>query len=267
MGLISIKGGGVVAAVAAVLLLQATPATAHARYEGSSPGDGETVGSPPSQVQADFSEPVTSDSYLEVTDPCGEVVSGASEPVADKVTVSMSGSRSGTYSVYYRVQSTVDSHVTDGSFTFTSSGGDPCPGAEPEPRDGGGNDPGENPGGPGDGSEGDDPGSGGSEDTSSDPADTSSDVTTDDESGDIQRSGSGNGKGQGGGNKKGGSGSNGDGGGGGELELSLQNEERERRGPDPWDLPRDGLIAGLLIAAAIGAAGGRIYASIVGPRA
>ena len=235
-----------VAAVAAVLLLQASPAVAHARYEGSDPSDGSSVSSPPSSVQADFSEPVTSDSFLEVTDPCGEIVSGASDPVADKVTVSMSGSRAGTYTVYYRVQSTVDSHVTDGAFTFTSNGGDPCPGSEPEPRGGGGNDPGDDPGddpgGPGDGSGGDDPSSDGGGDTSTGPSDTSSDVSSGDGSGDTQGSSGGN-KGQGGGNKDG-SGSNGEG--GGDVDLALQNEERERRGPDPWDLPRDGLIAGLV---------------------
>ena len=251
-----------VVAVVAILLLQASPAAAHARYEGSDPSDGSSVSSPPSQVQADFSEPVTSDSFLEVTDPCGEVVSGSSEPVADKINVSMSGSRAGTYTVYYRVQSTVDSHVTDGAFTFTSNGGDPCPGAEPEPREEGGNDPGSDPGGPGGDSGSDDPSSGAGGDTSTAPSDTSSEASTDGGSGGTQGSGGGNDKGQGGDNKK--SGSNGQG--SDELELSLQNEERERRGPDPWDLPRDGLIAGLVIAALIGAAGGRIYASIVGPR-
>ena len=248
--------------VVVVLLLQASPAGAHARYEDSSPSNGETVSSPPSQVQADFSEPVTGDSYLEVTDPCGETVSGSSQPVADKISVSMSGSRAGTYTVYYKVQSTVDSHVTDGTFSFTSSGGDPCPGQEP-PGGGGGND--NDPNEPGGGGS-DDPGTGG-DDTSADPSDTSGDVPTGGDPGDDNTStgdAGGNGKRNeenAGNNNKNGSGSNRD-----DVDLALQNDERERQGPDPWDLPRDGLIAGLVIAALIGAAGGRIYASIQGPR-
>ena len=251
-----------VAAVTLVLLLQASPAVAHARYESSTPDEDETVSSPPSEVQVNFTEAVESDSYLEVTDACGAVVSGDSRVLADTITVSMSGTHAGTYTVYYRLQS-IDSHVTDGSFTFSSSGGDPCPGEEPPTtKSGGGGNVGDDPAGPGGGSGGDDPSSGGGGDTSVDTTDTSSDVSSGGGSGDTQASGGGNGKGQGGGNNKDGSGSNG---GGGEVELALENEN-ERRGPDPWDLPRDGLIAGLVIAALIGAAGGRIYASIVGPR-
>lgn len=243
-----------------VLLSLAAPASAHARYESSNPADGSSVARPPGEVQADFSEPVTSDSYMEITDPCGQVVSGDSRPVADKVNVSMSGSRSGTYRVYYRVQSSVDSHVTDGTFTFTSSGGDPCPGEEPP---GGGGTGGDDPSDPGNGGS-DDSGSGGGGDSPSDggdaPVDTASETSSDepaaDGAGDQNHAKHRDGDKKQGGKERGAR----------NVELSLQSEARERKGPDPWDLPRGGLIAGLVIAALIGAAGGRIYASIIGPR-
>jgi methionine-rich copper-binding protein CopC len=246
-----------------VLLALAAPVSAHARYEGSTPADGERLASPPSEVQADFSEPVTADSYLEVRDPCGAVVSGDSEPVADRITVPMSGTHVGTYTVYYVVQSSVDPHVTDGSFTFTSSGGDPCPGEESlgggtgggreEPRggDGGSDDRGNQT-------------SEGSVDTSDSGTDTTSADATSTETGsgssgvhDRSNKDRGNKSDAGSERSKG----------AGDVPLSLQRQERERKGPDPWDLPRDGLVAGLVIAALIGAAGGRIYASIIGPHA
>lgn len=250
----------------ALLLLQVAPAGAHAYYESSNPADGSTVGSPPSQVQADFSEPVTSDSYMEVTDPCGDVVSGGSSPVADKISVAMSGTRAGTYSVFFSVQSSVDSHVTEGSFTFTSSGGDACPGAEPPPGGGGGGD--DPP--PGGGGGGDDPppgGGGGSDGPSDQPADTSGDSN---EGVDTNPASPGGGSdhaaGHGGSRSHGGRAGKNRAASGGSRNLEVASGERERREPDPWDLPAGGLVAGLSIAALIGAAGGRIYAGIMGPR-
>jgi methionine-rich copper-binding protein CopC len=247
-----------------LLVLQASPAAAHARFEASTPGDGQTVSSPPSQVDADFSEPVTSDSFLEVTDPCGNVVSGSSRPVADKVSVSMSGTRAGTYSVFFRVQSSVDSHVTEGSFSFASSGGDPCPGEEPPGGSGGGNDNTNEPSGGGSGRSDDDnsdPGSPGGDDPAAptDDSGTSTDTTS-------TTGGNGGGGGERGG-KGGSGGGRGNEGGGDGVRLAVDEGEKRRRGPDPWDLPMDGLLIALGIAALIGAAGGRIYASIMGPRA
>lgn len=245
-----------------LLLLQAGPASAHARYESSNPADGATVSSPPSQVQADFSEPVTSDSYLQVTDPCGEIVSGPSSPTADKVTVSMNGSAAGRYTVYFRVQSSIDSHTTDGTFSFTSSGGDPCAGQEPLS---GGNE-----GGNGNSREtrdsdgGDNGGSGGgAETTSSDPSDTvvddpAADLSEGSRGGEDRRADHSGHKRGGKRNKNGGR---------DEVSLSL-DRAAEREQPKPWEgLPAGGVIAALIISALIGAAGGRIYASIMGPRA
>lgn len=131
-----------------LLSLSVAPAAyAHAAYESSDPGNQSTVSSPPSRVTADFTEPVVDESRLEVFDPCGsQVDSGDSFVAADRITVSMSADKQGTYMVRFSVISAVDSHPTNGEFTFTSTGGAPCPGEEPEGEEptgggGGGNDP------------------------------------------------------------------------------------------------------------------------------
>jgi methionine-rich copper-binding protein CopC len=123
-------------------LLFWAPAYAHAAYESSDPADGATVSNPPSRVTAEFTEPVVDDSTLEVYDPCGtRVDNGDSLVAADRITVSMSADKQGTYRVHFSVVSSVDGHPTSGDFGFTSSGGSPCPGeesAEEEPSEGSG---------------------------------------------------------------------------------------------------------------------------------
>ena len=113
-------------------LLLVPAAHAHAAYESSDPGNGTTVSSPPGRVTAEFTEPVVDDSRLEVYDPCGtRVDNGDSFVAADRITVSMSADKQGTYRVHFSVVSSVDGHPTSGDFDFTSSGGSPCPGEEP----------------------------------------------------------------------------------------------------------------------------------------
>lgn len=114
-------------------VLFATYAGAHAAYESSDPANDSTVSSPPSRVTAEFTEPVVDGSYLAVYDPCGaRVDNGDSLVAADRITVSMSADKQGRYRVTFKVVSSVDGHPTSGEFGFTSSGGSPCPGAEPE---------------------------------------------------------------------------------------------------------------------------------------
>ena len=116
-----------------LLTLLPTKAQAHAAYEASDPGNGATVSSPPQRVTADFTEPVIDDSTLEIFDPCGaQVDNGDSVVAADRVTVTMSGDKGGTYTVVFAVVSSVDGHPTNGEFEFSSSGGAPCPSDEPE---------------------------------------------------------------------------------------------------------------------------------------
>ena len=105
------------------------PALAHAAYEGSDPDNGSTVSEPPSRVIADFTERLSADnSKLSIFDPCGAQVDGGDSLIAnDRMTVSMSANKRGTYVVRFEALSDVDGHLTQGQFSFTSSGGEPCP--------------------------------------------------------------------------------------------------------------------------------------------
>lgn len=114
------------------------PASAHAAYEDSTPRDGETVSSPPDRVIVDFTERIIPESTLSVSDPCGaEVDNNDSVVVNDRITISMSADKQGTYTVRFAVQSAVDGHNTQGQFTFTSSSGSACDSGrqEAEPDD------------------------------------------------------------------------------------------------------------------------------------
>lgn len=241
---------------AAFVAMFAPPVVAHAVYESSNPPDGGTVSSPPSQVSAEFSEPLIPDSSsMDVTDPCGRGVGGGTTVVGETMTVSMSGGAKGTYVVSWRAHSSVDGHVTEGDFSFTSTGGEPCPGEE-EPKEeqpqeeqerdaGSGSDP----------SGGEQPSGGGGSDSGSD------DNTARD--GNVRgdgRDGSAN---------------------GGDKRGSRNNEKsdassdsssnvaapvpvaEESKMPSALEgLPIDGVIMTLLVSALIGAAGGKIYVSL-----
>lgn len=247
-------------AAAAVILAAAAPAVlAHAAYKSSNPADKSTVASPPGQVTAEFTEPLTDSSSMSVFDPCGQQVdNGDSNPNGYNMSVSMSGDKAGTYTVEFKAQSALDSHVTSGAFTFTSSGGDPCPGSEPpptqkpQPRDGGSG---------GGGGGGDDP--------------APQDPTTPSSSG---GSGGAAATGGGGGPKaNGNAGSDGaarnprrdrsSGGGGVRETVAIQNTGTTAPAdePAPWDLPLGGVVLALALCVMIGAAGGRVYAGIVAP--
>lgn len=115
--------------IALLIAALTSPAFAHAAYEGSDPNDGSTVSQPPSRVIADFTERLNPDaSSLSVYDPCGNQVDQQDSLIAnDRITVSMSADKQGTYVVRFEVLSAVDGHPTSGEFSFTSSGGNPCP--------------------------------------------------------------------------------------------------------------------------------------------
>lgn len=124
---------------AALLLciISAPAAQAHAAYESSDPDNGSTVSSPPSRVIANFTERLVEGSRLDVYDPCGDKVdNGDSLVVGDQITVSMSGDKQGRYTVRFDVVSAVDSHPTNGAFAFTSSGGAACASAAEEQEEG-----------------------------------------------------------------------------------------------------------------------------------
>ena len=129
-------------AATAFVLLMSVPAFGHAAYESSEPADDSTISSSPSEVTAEFTEPLSEPSYMDVTDPCGRDVGGETNISADTMTVQMSGEAQGEYVVEYRAHSAIDPHVTTGEFQFTVTNGKPCPGEEEEEAAGsaGGND-------------------------------------------------------------------------------------------------------------------------------
>ena len=241
------------------------PAFAHAAYESSDPANGSSVSSPPSRVMATFTEPVVEGSRLDVYDPCGDKVDNGDSLVAgDQITISMSADKQGEYTVSFDVVSAVDSHNTKGEFSFTSSGGALCAGEvqeeEPEApssRSQGG-------GGSGGGESGSQPGPGTvvSESTGSDPSAGTGASTS-------------------------GAGGGGDGRQGTRLasdqgddkpSFTARNRPRarvpniqpiaasaEEQQSDILDgVPLSSFAMGLVLAAVIGAAGGKIYAGIMG---
>ena len=252
--------------VAALVLATAPAALAHAAYKDSPPADGETVASPPSQITAEFTEPMTDSSWLKVFDPCGNQVDNNDSQVSTStMTVSMSADKAGEYTVEFAAQS-VDTHVTYGSFSFTASDGALCPDEEPEdPRDGGGGDGGGGSGGGGGGSgSGSGAGSGsGSEATSP-------------ETGGPMASGGGDGGSRGKGahaqhrkqaskKKSGDPGPSAQGRRKDREPVPFENTGDRAPGPSPWDLPMGGVVMALALCVMIGAAGGRVYAGIVAP--
>jgi methionine-rich copper-binding protein CopC len=126
------------AIVGLLLLVSAGPASAHAAYKDSNPPDEGTVSMPPSEVWAEFTEPLIGDSTLQIFDPCGDRVdAGDYQVVLTRITVSMSSDKQGTFTANWAVISDTDGHPTSGTFTFTSTGGAACPGQAEEPADDG----------------------------------------------------------------------------------------------------------------------------------
>lgn len=234
------------------LVALAGPAYAHAAYKSSEPADRSSVSSPPSRVTAEFTEPLADGSYLQVTDPCGSRVDGGDVSIVGyEMSVSMSGSRSGTYTVFYKALSQLDPHVVEGTFTFNVTSGPACSSAAEEPPP----------------SEGDAP------DRS-----RATEQSSSEEPGAVFAQGN-------------------SGGGGGNASSTEARSERSGpaagssrppgRPPTSAKVPNiaadggtdeeqrsvyDGIPMGtfavsLLLAAVIGAAGGKIYAGIMGPRA
>ncbi|HJR45255.1 MAG TPA: copper resistance CopC family protein [Actinomycetota bacterium] len=237
--------------VPALLAAGATAAWGHAAYKDSDPADREKVSSAPSRVTAEFTEPLAEGSYLRVTDPCGSRVdAGDVEIVGYEMSVSMSGSTGGTYVVSYRAFSRLDPHVTQGDFTFTVSEGPACAGATVEQ-------PGQTE--PESGSE-----PPASSETSSEEAVEAASTAGRESSGPVSRR-----------EERRSEGSTA----GSDRPFRLRGQRavvpniqaaaaRDEEQESVWDgIPTASFVTGLLLAAIIGAAGGKIYAGIMGPRA
>lgn len=234
----------------ALVLVPASVASAHADYRGSDPADGETVSSPPTSVTAEFTEPPADGSSLQIFDPCGQRVDAGDYRYQgmpfNTVTVSMSADKAGEYEAVWTVVSAADAHTTRGRFNFSSSGGGPCPGTE---------------GGKDEKAESDDgqassSGDGASDPSQSGPVSAAGDAGSQDDENDGKRQKKKN-KAKDATERTETPASE-------QIELT-QSEVPGEESPTE-DLPLDWLIVGLSISALIGAAAGRIYAGIRGPR-
>ena len=106
--------------LAAVLFVATGPAGAHAFLEHSSPGAGAILTASPKVVTLDFSEqlePAFSDTI--VSDSTRHAVTSASAKVAEqRMSLALPDLKPGKYRVTWHAVS-VDTHRTQGSFTFT----------------------------------------------------------------------------------------------------------------------------------------------------
>jgi len=108
------------AAVALLMMFAAvTPAFGHAHLSKAIPGAGATV-SAPSEVQLTFTEPLEpAFSSIELRDAAGKTVQTEKVQVKDNVMrLPLKSLPAGRYTVKWRVLS-VDTHKTDGNFSFT----------------------------------------------------------------------------------------------------------------------------------------------------
>ncbi|MFD7300625.1 copper resistance CopC/CopD family protein [Streptomyces pharetrae] len=127
-------------AVAAALLADAAPASAHAALTSSDPRQGAVVGQAPEQISLTFSETVAlSDDALRVLDPKGgRADTGEARGTGATYTVKLRpGLPDGTYTVSYQVVS-ADSHPVAGAFTFSIGAPSATTVSVPEATAGGG---------------------------------------------------------------------------------------------------------------------------------
>lgn len=232
-------------AILSVLVVPSV-AWAHAAYKDSDPKDEATVASPPSSVWAEYTEPLQDGSNLEVYDPCGTRVDNDDTSItAYRMEVTMSADKAGTYSVRWVAASAVDPHVTRGTFTFSVTDGDTCDVAT-APED--------------DGQQRGNTSRGNNSASSVDTADAGAATTDRRERSQTERAQGPNARERAGARQNAAAVND-------TGLVQAQDTESEVGSDGIWDgIPMDGFALALAIAAAIGAAGGRIYANIMGPR-
>lgn len=226
-------------------------AQAHPAYKDSSPQAGASVGTPPSELWVEFTERIEGGSVT-ITDPCGDRADHGEDEMnltSDRLTTGMHGDKAGTYVVQWSVLGS-DGHNTRGEFTFTSSGGAACPGTkEPDPEP----DPEREPRAKREGSQprtgsddGSDPDDDATEQRAGDRRSPEDETQQERDREPRNRSRA-------------------------ERRLEVQAQSPAETNETPvksiWDgIPMGDFLIALSVAALIGAAGGRIYAGIVGPR-
>ena len=102
-----------------LLLIATAEASAHATLDHAEPRVGNKVATPPREVTLWFTQKLEpAFSTITVTDPAGKRVdTGKASVDGSRMSVSLRPGGSGIYHVKWHVLS-VDSHATDGSFTF-----------------------------------------------------------------------------------------------------------------------------------------------------
>ena len=105
--------------ISCLLLLTTGAARAHAFLDHAEPRVGNKVSAPPREVTLWFTQKLEAAfSSVTVTNAAGQRVDAGKPRVSDnRISVSLRPGGSGTYHVTWRVLS-VDTHTTDGSFTF-----------------------------------------------------------------------------------------------------------------------------------------------------
>jgi methionine-rich copper-binding protein CopC len=109
----------IVGIIALLLLLATGEATAHAFLDHAEPRVGNKVATAPREVTLWFTQKLEpAFSTVSVTNPAGQRAdSGKVRVSGSQMSVSLRPGGTGTYHVTWRVLS-VDTHTTDGSFTF-----------------------------------------------------------------------------------------------------------------------------------------------------
>ena len=102
-----------------LLMHFATAADAHAMLERAEPRVGNKVASPPREVTLWFTQKLeTAFSTITVTNAAGERVdTGKTRVSGNQMSIAIRAGGAGTYRVNWQVLS-IDTHRTDGSFTF-----------------------------------------------------------------------------------------------------------------------------------------------------
>jgi len=102
-----------------LVLLATNDATAHAFLDHAEPRVGNKVAAAPRQVMIWFTQKLEpAFSTITVTNSAGERVdTGKTRVSGDQMSISLRSGGAGTYHVTWRVLS-VDTHTTDGNFTF-----------------------------------------------------------------------------------------------------------------------------------------------------
>jgi methionine-rich copper-binding protein CopC len=108
-----------VSAIPMLLLLASGEATAHAMLDHAEPRVGNKVASPPREVTLTFTQKLEAAfSSITVTGPSGQRIdAGKARISGNQMSVPLKSAGAGNYRVNWHVLS-VDTHTTDGSFTF-----------------------------------------------------------------------------------------------------------------------------------------------------